>query len=194
MVLMVTLPSLAETLRAFYGCWRLLRGDVRALSLFAATADGFWRSFTAALWALPPYGVIVAKRYALLSAPPPLARYLLLEAVFYVIVWIAYPLAMVTACRMMDRQRRYYLYMTIYNWSGVLQTLALVVALGLGLAVSPSIAVLLILAVQGAILIYIGFIARVSLEIPVLTAAGVVLLAFLLEHIVFATKTHFQLL
>ena len=52
---MIPIPSLRETLIGIYGAWRLARLERGAMSYFDASAEGFWKSFSAAALLLPGY-------------------------------------------------------------------------------------------------------------------------------------------
>ncbi|PKR53588.1 hypothetical protein [Thalassospira marina] len=170
-----------ETLRALYGTWRIAHGDARGVGYFTFTIDGFWRSFLAAALVFPAFALL--RWHDLGSAPAdfPTLRYLLVETIAFVIKWVAFPLVMHHVVDMMGRQVRYIPFITIYNWSSVLQMAVYLLALLLGAAFpglgAGGFAMLAVIAMM----VYGGYIVMLTLAVPVFTAIGIVLLDFLLS-------------
>ena len=175
------IPSLRETAAGLYGALRLLRGDPDGLAYFDASDEGFWKSFFAAVLTAPGY---IAFAY---FDPRPMSagagRFVLVEAITFVIVWTAFPLAMYHVTRLIDRADRYRLHIVAYNWSQVIQT---VIAAPLLLATRESAVVpegaadLIALAVMLAMGLYEWFIARSALKLPGFGALAVVMLSVFL--------------
>jgi len=174
------IPSLRETTTGLYGALRLLRGDSDGLAFFDASDQGFWRSFFAAVLVAPGY---IAFAY---FDPRPMsagtARIVMVEAITFVIVWVAFPLAMYHVTRVIGRAERYRLHIVAYNWSQVIQTaVAAPLLLGArhGGLVPEGAADLLSLALMLAMALYEWFIARSALKLPGFGAVAVVMLSFL---------------
>ena len=105
-------------------------------------------------------------------------RYLAVNAISYVIAWVAFPLIMFYLCGLFDRQSHFIRYIVAYNWGAVLQNgLLLPIAIAERIGLLPP---LLVFLAMLAVLAYAGVVARVGLDVPVLTAVGVVLLDWLL--------------
>ena len=172
-----------ELSAAFHGCLRLVKFHVDGFDAFDGSLDGFWRSFLAAALVAPVYVVILA-----LSTEPrgdDLIHYALVQAIAYVITWVAYPLLMERVVRMLDRQHRYFRYFAAYNWFHGLQTLAVILPLSLLGTMLPS-ALLnpLTLVVLGTLLFYDWFLATRGLLVDGLTGAALVIIDFLLSLVI----------
>jgi hypothetical protein len=167
-----------EIAAAVIGALRLWKGDPAALDFFDRSPEGFWRSFTAALLAAPAHLLllVVSSTRAELAGHWP--RIVVVEAIAYVISWIAYPLIMVFVADRLGRGDRYFEYMVPYNWAGLVQMLvflAVAVLRAVGVLPEPIGAVAALVALV-AILHFQWFIARVGLEISATSAVGLVLL------------------
>ncbi len=175
-----------EAIVSLYGAWRLAHLDPRGLELFDRSQAGALRSFAAAIPVLPFY--VVA---ALMLAPPraptthPL-RWLSVQAIAYVLSWVAYPVAAESLTRVMGCRQRFAGYLSAYNWSMVLQNAALLpLTLLTVFQVFPEdITQLLWLAAVAAIMGWLWFIARAALAIGGLAAAGLVLADQLISMII----------
>jgi hypothetical protein len=174
-----------EAVVSLYGAWRLAHLDRRGFELFDKTPAGAMRSFYAA--------VLVAPIYALVLAMAPVERagaggprWLLVEAIAYVISWLAYPLVVEQLTRSMGCRALFEGYLSAYNWSMVLQNAALLplVLLTATNVVPEEILQLLWLAAIVAIMAWLWFIARTALDVGAFTAAGLVLLDELLSFMI----------
>ena len=170
--------SAREAAYSLYGAYRLARLDAGGMAYFDASLGGFWRSFYAAAFVAPFFALLLALRYAdgVVAASP--LRYAAVEAIAYVIAWVAFPVVMLTVVQMLDRERRLIGYIVAYNWAAVLQNalylpipmmgitglFAVNVANGLGM-----LALILIL-------VYTWFITKTALEVSAPAAAGIVAL------------------
>lgn len=174
--------SAREASAGLFGAYRLARLDAGGLRFFDASLEGFWRSFYAAAIVAPLYAVLVLIKFAIEVDPPDAVRYLSVSAISYVIAWVAFPFAMFYVCGLLDRQRHFTRYIVAYNWAAVLQNgvyLPMAIAERIGL-LAPAPAQFLILLVLLAVLAYSWFVARVALDVPVLTAVGIVVLDLML--------------
>jgi uncharacterized membrane protein YhaH (DUF805 family) len=168
-----------ELVLSLVGTLRLVRRSPDALAWFNATLPGFWRSFSVAAMVAPLY--VLATIFwpdapSAVHADP--LRLFLLKAIAYVIGWVAYPLAMVTVLRLIDRDRHYFRYMVAYNWLQLPKEAAyfLVAALyAVGLMPEKA-AEFLSLLVFAATLYYFWYLAKSALETDGYTAAGLVLM------------------
>lgn len=185
------LPSAQEVVTALYAALRLARGDGAAMAMFDRTVDGFWRSFFAAVLALPAFLVIKA-----LAGPgeAPLGTGigdLLGLGLIYAVLWLAYPVAIYQVCDLIDREERFVDYVVAYNWAAFWQlTLQMAVRVVEAIGLLPGALVTLLTGISiGVILWYLWYIARIGLAIGGGLAAAIVafdlvlgiLLRFLLE-------------
>lgn len=173
---------------ALYGAARLTRLQPDAFRWFDASLAGFWRSFTAAVLVAPLYLIAQVIEGPATAAP---LRAFLLGVIAYVIAWVAYPLAMVSVLRMIDRERWYFRYMVAYNWFQVPKELlffllSLLYLMG-GLP-REGMQFLALLAVAG-VLFYFWYIAKTALDTDGYTAAGLVLIDLTLSLIVSGIST-----
>ena len=171
------IASRAETATSFRAALRLWKGDAQALELFDRSLAGFWRSFFAAVLAVPAHALLI-----LWSSPAEVSghptQFLLAEAIAYVVHWTAYPLAMAFIAEWLGRGSRYFDYMVPYNWAGLVQVLvffAVAVLRQSGVLPEAVGAVAGVVALI-AILHFQWYIARVGLEISGPAAAGLVVL------------------
>ena len=170
-----------ETLRALYGTWRIARGDAKGLAFFDYSIEAFWRSFFAAVIVFPAFALL---RWHDLDTVPdefPVGRYMLVETIAYVMKWFAFPMLMLHVAPMIGRANRYIAFITVYNWSSVLQMGVYLLALLLG-AAFPMLGVggFVLIAVI-AMLIYGVYIAKLTLAVPIATANAIVAADFLLS-------------
>ncbi|OSQ37008.1 hypothetical protein [Thalassospira mesophila] len=170
-----------ETLRALYGTWRIAHGDARGAGYFTFTQQGFWRSFIAAALVFPAFALL--RWHDLGSAPDnfPAGRYLTIETIAYVIKWVAFPLIMHNVVTLLERPSRYIPFITVYNWSSVLQMAVYLLALLLGAAFPGLGAGGFALVAVIAMMVYSGYIVVLMLAVPLFTAIAIVLLDFLLS-------------
>ena len=167
--------------RSLRGVGRFALLDRSGVQAFDGTPDAFWRSFFAAVLIAPPYFFMAVLASVDPARQVSLLRLLSAEAIGYVLIWTAFPLAMVYLCRALDRDSRYFTFMTAYNWAQVLEMA--VWLLGLYLiesAASPALGGLIYWVVLALLLAYEWFIARVTLDLPGPAAALPVGLSFAL--------------
>jgi len=175
---------------ALVGALRLAKGDRGGLSCFDRSLDGFWRSFRAAVIAYPLYLILLVMRVTIAEWERSGGFYIIVvETIAYVIAWVAFPLAMLTVTRWLNRSHRFFDFMVPYNWSQLPQS-ALFVLVGLQStsdAISTQPAQVIEIAAAIAVLVYEWFIARVALETTAAAAALVVLvdlvLGVLISHV-----------
>jgi hypothetical protein len=176
-----------EVRLALFGALRLARGDHSGLACFDRSPDGFWRSFRAAVIAYPLYLILLMMRVTVAEWERSGGWYIVaVETIAYVIAWAAFPLAMLSVTRWIDRAHRFFDFMVPYNWSQLLQS-ALLVLVGLQagsgvVGAKPAQAIELVAAI--AVLVYEWFIARVSLETTAAAAALVVLVDLVLGALI----------
>ena len=168
--------ELREILYGLFGAYRLCRLDPQGLAYFNASHAGFWRSFVAAAIAAPAYFLIVLFELGRTPVEASFERIVAIEALAYVILVFAYPLAMFYISRAIDRERHYMLYIVGYNWLTVPLALLELPAAALSAAeVIPAAAASVVeLVVTLVTLVLLWFVARTALQISPLLAAALV--------------------
>jgi len=180
------IPPKKEIRISLAGAWRLMMFDSGGLHSLNHSVDGFWRSFFAAVVALPLFLVSSFLHTSELGGEPSNSTGMYL--VRYTLGWIAFPLVMVVLVRVLDRTHRYASYIITINWLAVPQW-ALVLVIGtLGVVLGDSVANLMSMLLLVLLLSYDFFITRIVLELSVGKAMLVVtigvLLAVLLDTLI----------
>ena len=172
-----------EVRSALRGCWRLARLDARGLEDFDDSVEGFWRSFWAFAILSPAYIAMFALEYGQLEIAVDAPRFYAVHAIGLVIAIAGFPLAMYYLSRLMDRERHYTGYIVAYNWSHILQMIVVLPAVLMApsaaeaeAAAGASPALLFLALVYIVVLLYVGYIAKVALDITAFMAASVVAL------------------
>jgi len=177
------MAPLSEILRSLYGAYRLACFAPDGLEWLRCTPGGFYRSFTAAAIIAPFFLVLLLVYGNAEPRPPVFGRYLALEVISYVISWCAFPLIMERLCRTMNLRDRYVRFIVAYNWTMVPQNViyisVAVVGYWAGFSDGTVNGLALIILIWG--FIYTGFVARTTLEVEPMVAAGIVILDFLLS-------------
>ena len=178
--------TIAEATKALQGAYRLARFDSGGLGHFDATPRGAMRSFYAAALVAPFYAVFVASRQAEGDMPAEPVRMAVIEGLAYVFAWVAFPLAMAWLTRVIDRERRYLVFVAAYNWCQVPQyALHLGVALALAAGMmGEQAAAFFGLVTFLYVLAYTWFVVRVALEVSGVVAAGIVGVDFLVGMLI----------
>ena len=158
------MPSTAEIWQALYGAWRFAHLDRNALRYFDLSHHGTWRSFWAPVFCYPGFLLELWLRLpAETVAQSGMGHIFLVESIGYVVGWTAFPLAVIALCRWLGREERSFDFITVYNWSYILQ-IAFFLAVALIGAVLPEGAALALLrAAVVAALAYEWFIALVAI-------------------------------
>ena len=178
------MPSVQEIFNSVFGAYRLARLDGSALRWFTISLPGFWHSFMAALLVAPPFALILALRFEPEIMEP--GNYCLIESVSYILGWLVFPVIMIPVCWALSLGTHYITYITVYNWSAVVQVSAIlpVVILDTSGFLPPTLSTFVGLLVTGALLFYQWFIARTALQAPPALALAVVVIDLLLGLIV----------
>ena len=172
--------SLPEILVSLQGAGRLALRDPSGLAFFEASPRGFWRSFTAALLVYPAFLILgaIGPNAAKLADP----TYITVEAIGYIIDWVAFPLAMVRLTALIGRSNHYFGYFVAANWCEVVQMwlLATVGILGwTGLRPDGIVEFVRLVALLWALGLS-WYVAKIGLEVDGITAAGIVGLDFVI--------------
>lgn len=159
------MPLLREILWALTGAWRLLLTDVDALDCFNLSIAGYWRSFLAALLALPLWALLVGAYYLTEPTAHTAARIAAVELLGYGLGWIAMPLLAIALCKGLGLGERYIGYVVALNWSKLAVTAAscpvyLVIYFATGWS-GPGFALFFLL--MAVVAFYRWYVARIAL-------------------------------
>jgi len=180
------MSALAHITVGLTGAARLVKLDTGGFDYFEATTDGFWRSFLAAAVVGPLFIVYLIVRYLGAPTEEGFSHFLIVECLAYTIAWLAFPVVMLTIARALDRpldaDSRMIGYLVAYNWMQAIQNAVYlpIVILGmtgaLGQDLANSAALIALMWVLG--MTY--FVTQRALDIPTVTAAGIVVMDLLL--------------
>ena len=163
----------------------MARLDKSASQYFENTRDAFWRSFQAALVALPAYVALQLLSPVENPTETETVRILLVETSSYVIGWFLFPLIMTGVLDAIGRSDRYFRFIVAWNWAIVLQVFGylIVVMVATSGILPASISTFIGFGVILAFFFYQGFIACLILELRVPTACMIVLIDFVIALI-----------
>lgn len=166
--------------RSLYGAYRLARLDVGGMQYFDVSPNGFWHSFTAAIFVLPFYLATMLARWFIVPETVSGWRFIAIELIAYVIAWTAFPVLMTIVVKALDREQYYIRHIVAYNWAAVLQNVVYLPVVMLNLlgvsAVQP-----LSLMVLMLVLFYTWFVTKTALQISIFAAWGIVALDLLVS-------------
>lgn len=119
------MPSAQEIISALTGSVKVAQRAPDALRHFDLSADAFWRSFTAILYALPIYFVFITAGWRMgqdagIELASSLTTYATSELLTYVCLWFFYPLAVAGITRATNLTQTFAPYVIVYNWSSLL--------------------------------------------------------------------------
>lgn len=121
----MALPSSAEIRSAVKGLGLLLRGDERALHCYDLSLDGFWRSFWLPLLLLVVYALVMQPTAVELAAyDDDRAFYMLVQAVKFLLGWVAYFALIAGISRIFGLGGRFGIFVILYNWAQAITTAA----------------------------------------------------------------------
>ncbi|MDE0335987.1 MAG: hypothetical protein OXI64_13580 [Defluviicoccus sp.] len=174
-----------EVARAVYGAWRLALLDRKGLDFFDGTVEAYWNSFYAAAIVAPAYALLLVLRLSEVETRAGPVAIMAVEALAYIIGWVAFPLIMIYVCDRLGRFDRYLRYIAAHNWSNVIQiAVFLLVTIFAKGFLGGGLAVFLGLSATVAILFYQWFIARTALEVSGGRAASIVGLDLLISILI----------
>ena len=179
-------PPQGEFTRALYGAYLLARFDSAGMGYFRNTRGAFWRSFNAALIVAPFYAGLLLMRYTMGEVSTTALRFTFIEAISYILAWVAFPVVMDFLITAMDRREKYIRYIIAYNWAAVLQNLIYLplAMLSVNGVLPPSSAGFLGLIILVLFMVYIWFITKAALGIPGGRAATFVAIDFSLSLLI----------
>lgn len=185
------MPTSNEIINAFIGAWKIARRDPGALSHFDFSADAFWRSFAAFIFAFPFYLVFISTEWRMIAdanivVTNSLLGYTFIELLSYMAFWTLYPLSMVFICRTANLTQNFAPYIIVYNWSSVLVAVLLAppyVLYSFGVASIETAAFLILLVFVTALLYRWQIAVSVFRTVPVI-AAGIVAFELVLGFVI----------
>ncbi len=179
------MPTFRDIVYGIYGAWRLARLDSGALAYFDKTAEGFWKSFFAAVIVAPGYLLLILFELAKSDTDAGALRLLLVHLCAYTIGWTAFPVAVNHVCDAIGKQERYIGYIVAFNWTKVIQMAVSlpVVALSASEVMPLQLVGLLSGTVSLLILGYEWFVTRTALGIGAMGAIGFVALDLVIDLI-----------
>ena len=160
-----------EVAHGVAGAWRLARFDKSGLAFFDGTYEGAWRSFFACVLVAPGHAIIIGLS---LESGEDVVRSLAIGMVAYAVEVAFFPLLMRHVAHGLERLERWPLFVAAVNWSTIIQLayhLLALVAYELFPAPLDHVAAL---SLFGLVLLYAWFVAKASLDIAGLQAAGIV--------------------
>lgn len=168
----------ADLARNLQGAFRLAGRDPSGLDWFGTDLGAFWRSFFAAVIAIPFYVAIVAGSPVDRPITVTDGAYTLTQTIAYVCGWFAFPLVMVYVTQLIDRQAQYVRYIVAANWCSTIPLciFGVLALLGASGTLPQGIVDTIYFIVLLWTLAFHWFVARVGLEINGLGAAGIVAL------------------
>jgi len=180
------MPSYREIVYGLYGAWRLARRDAGAMSYFERTPAGFWKSFFAALIVAPGFAIILNYELAQFELEAGALRLILVEAVAYLLGWVAFPVVAHQICEAIGKREAFIGYIVAFNWAQVIQMAVLLLSFGLiasGMLPGGS-GTLLYWIVLFVILFYQWFVTRTALAVTAAGAVGFVVLDVVIKLII----------
>jgi len=111
--------SFAEFEVALLGLLRLARFDAAFAGFFDLSPQGARRSFRLALWLLPIF-LFLSHLNAQWPEDTDMVRVVAAELIGYALMWICFPLLLVSFAGIIERENRIHGAIAVYNWLSVL--------------------------------------------------------------------------
>ena len=168
------------------GAVRLVKLDTQGFDYFGDTAADFWRSFLAAALVAPLFLLYLVIRYVESDTGGSFPIYIAAQILAYVITWLAFPLVILNLAPVLQKEDKAVRYLVAYNWLSVIQNGVYLPVVMLGITgtfaqdLSNFLAMIALIWVLGITL----FVTRKALEVPLGTAAGIVVMDLLLGVLV----------
>ena len=172
------IPPRTEIMASLFGAWCLIRFDPRGLNYFNHTADGFWRSFFAAVIALPLFLTLSIIHTHEAEAGRSISTSI--HLLRYALGWVVFPAVMVILTRLLDRTGHYASYIIALNWMGPPQWALVLAASSVGMALGGAVGDLIPMLLLVLLLCYDFFITRLVLNIGIGKTVLVVTIGVLL--------------
>ncbi|HYD32290.1 MAG TPA: hypothetical protein VEB64_15720 [Azospirillaceae bacterium] len=175
-----------EAAVSIFGAWRLALFDPGGMLFLDRTPEGALRSFYAAALVLPGYIFLLAAHQWDGFSQVPLLPLVLVQGIAYVVRWSAYALVMYHIAQYLGRGAQYPGFLAAYNWSAVIQVIALVVVMVpvAGNLFPGDLGEAALFVVSMMMLVYQWFITRTALEVGGFMAFSLVLLDLILTEMI----------
>lgn len=153
---------------------------------FNTSLDGFWRSFFAAVLALPSFAFAFGFQMAEMEEPPDPTAAIILAAIAYAASWVVFPVIAAVVIRIMDYGHHYVPYIVARNWAGALVAqvyLAVEILIQIGIFAGDLggfVKIVLFIVT----LWYGWMVARIGLNATASLAAAMVILATVLDVLI----------
>lgn len=155
--------SVGEAAKGIYGAWRLAHGDRGGLAWFDTSMTGYWKSFGAAIVALPAYVALVGLAIANWPGEVHLPGILLVQAIAYVIDWFAFPLAAIYICDSLGKGQHYTRLIVALNWAKVIEVAIMLPAALVATLAGGTVLALIPAVIMGLVVVYHWYVTRVTL-------------------------------
>jgi hypothetical protein len=177
-----------EAKEAIHGVRGILRFDANGLRYFPYGFSPCLRSFQVALWVAPLQALVVWLDLPnQLAEHPDANHYLILQALAYLVSWLAYPLLLLPLSRHFHCRERLGPYLSAFNWFQLVEFAVMTPILALG-AISwlpVEVDFVLWLFATAVLLAYEWFMLRKGLGVEGITASSLVLMNFLLNLLIY---------
>ncbi|MBN34907.1 MAG: hypothetical protein CMM46_09050 [Rhodospirillaceae bacterium] len=182
------IPSGQEISSSLQGAWQLIFLDPNAMDHFTVTIDGFWRSFFAAVVALPYFLVAIIWPAPAPEGAPLWEPNAVLATLGYILSWIIFPIVAAFVARQFELTQRYIGYIIAFNWSGALVAQPLLVMEFMGHAglIGANTLGALHMPIFVFVLFYGWAIARIALGASTWLAAGLIFIAKMIDMVIVA--------
>lgn len=178
-----------EINRAMRGSWALALSDPDGLQYFENSFDAFWRSFQVILIVVPVYLLMMSfsgiAEHGLIETLFARPGFYVSQAGLIVVEWITFPILMILLARILGVTARYGLFITVSNWNSLL-IVAVLFPINLALSVmdvADEVSFFFSLAVMVLVMRYRWFVTKTILDVPAPTAAGLVIIEFLISFL-----------
>ena len=172
------IPPRTELVASLFAAWCLIKFDPRGLSYFNCSVEGFWRSFFAAVVALPLFVALSIMHAHGIEAGS--SSSFGVHLIRYAVGWAAFPIIMAVLARVLDRTGHYASYIIAVNWMAVPQWVLVLFASSAGTALGGAASGLIPVLLLLLLLYYDVFITRIALDLGVGKALLVVIIGVLL--------------
>lgn len=166
------------------GVFRIFRNDSDGLGFFDFSSEGFFRSLITMAYVVPVYCLILSFDFT--GTSENLTGFLVVQGFGVLLEWAIFLAAMAWFARVFQLSATYVPFIVVYNWSQVVVVTVLLfvtwlVSLGL---LPPRIAGIAVMIVFIGSIFLLWRAARIAFQAPVMQAAAVVILEFLMSWLI----------
>ena len=174
--------SIVDIKHGVLGAFQLTKLDLKGFEYFGNSKKKFWFSFIGAIFIAPIFLIYLVTLYTNTNTNNSLSNYLVVQSLAYSIAWLTFPLIMLHLGPVLRCESQMIRYLVACNWVSVIQNGVYlpIIILGIIRVFPGSIVSLFSITVLIWILGVNLFITYKALNLPLGTAAGIVLLDLLL--------------